>query len=133
MPAVKAGLTVLTGLPNKKTTGDEPGGFKSRKKTAPPQGGAVFLYYEPLVMLPPMPTNLFLITLPSVGIVATRAKAIAEAMRAYSIAVAPDSSFMKRTNLFILILQVILKHLVPLSDASCTDSVNHGPTLAATN
>jgi hypothetical protein len=32
MPAVKAGLTVLTGLPNKKTTGDEPGGLRSRKK-----------------------------------------------------------------------------------------------------
>jgi hypothetical protein len=52
-------------------------------------------------MWPPILVNLFLITLPKVGIAETRAKAIADAMRAYSIAVAPDSSLKKWNSLFI--------------------------------
>jgi hypothetical protein len=55
----------------------------------------------PDVIFEPMLVNLFLMTLPRVGIVATSAKAIAEAIKEYSIAVAPDSSFIKPGILFI--------------------------------
>jgi hypothetical protein len=75
--------------------------FQILKRPAPLKRGAGVWYYEPEVMLEPMLENFVLMMVPNAGIAATRAKAIAEAIRAYSIAVAPDSSFMKRTNLFI--------------------------------
>jgi hypothetical protein len=55
----------------------------------------------PEVIFVPIFTNLFLITLPNVGIAVTKAKAIAEAMSAYSIAVAPDWSCINFSNVFI--------------------------------
>ena len=59
--------------------------------------------YEPDVILVPMKANLVLMMPPKTGIEATRAKAIAEAISAYSIAVAPDSSFLKFANFAILV------------------------------
>jgi hypothetical protein len=55
----------------------------------------------PEVIFVPMFTNLFLMMLPNEGIAVTKAKAIAEAISAYSIAVAPDWSCIKFLNLFI--------------------------------
>jgi hypothetical protein len=47
--------------------------------------------YEPEVMCVPIFANFALMMVPSAGIADTSANAIAEAMRAYSIAVAPES------------------------------------------
>lgn len=50
-----------------------------------------------------------------IGITITSIRPIAAAMRPYSIAVAPDSSFMKLTNFFIITLsKITLQHLAPL-------------------
>ena len=54
----------------------------------------------------PMKANLVLMIVPSAGIADTKANAMAEAMRAYSIAVAPDSLLMKIPNLIILFSNV---------------------------
>ncbi len=51
-----------------------------------------FLIHEPDVIDAPMLENLLLITVPRAGMAATRAKAMADAISAYSIAVQPASS-----------------------------------------
>jgi hypothetical protein len=66
-----------------------------------PPWRACFRFYDPDVIESPMPANLLEMTLPRVGIVATRATAMAAAMSAYSMAVAPDSSFMNSFTFFI--------------------------------
>ena len=45
--------------------------------------------------------NVVVNALSTAGITATKTRPVAAAIRPYSIAVAPDSSFMKRTNLLI--------------------------------
>jgi hypothetical protein len=56
--------------------------------------------YVPDVTWVPMYENLDFKIVPKAGIEATNANAMAEAINAYSIAVAPDSSFIKPTNFF---------------------------------
>ena len=58
-----------------------------------------FWIHEPDVIDAPMLENLLLITVPRAGMAATSAKAMADAISAYSIAVAPASSAIKRENI----------------------------------
>lgn len=56
---------------------------------------------EPYFRAPPMLVNVEFRLVLMVGITATRARPVAAAIRPYSIAVAPDSSFMKRANIIL--------------------------------
>ena len=61
--------------------------------------------YVPDVMWPARLENLPVMADARIGMAVTRARPMAAAMRAYSIAVAPDSSFAKRLKLFIFNLR----------------------------
>ena len=74
--------------------------------------------YLPDVMWPARLENLPVTAVARIGMAVTRAKPMAAAIRPYSMAVAPDSSLTKRTNLFIL-NSTSLQHLVQPYGASC--------------
>jgi hypothetical protein len=97
MAAVKGGLTLRRDAGMKKPPGTSPGGSGLNEAAT-----CGFEAYQVVPeILPPIEVNFVTMALLMKGIAAIKQTAIAEAMRPYSIAVAPDSSFTKRTSLFI--------------------------------
>ena len=84
-------------------------------------------YYLPVVMLPAIVVKRPCNAVEIVGIAAIKQRAIAEAMRPYSIAVAPDSSL---RNLFIFTLQMLLTAPIRLGLAVAWLPVDMSPNYA---